>query len=321
MDRPKIDFEIKHPKAKSPVQGRDNPCGTSWHDQLEVRAPYKNTDKYLTVLPIMMEMGPYFTTKSTADHKGTEPDLEASLPSLVEQSVHNEIKEGIDGAQEWLDKYDDEGYIDSKNRSSIQGIINRARKYYDHARALQNYWKDSYQPDPSRGPRGWPLQNEHFGSGCDYKVAPDEGGIFTFGPGGAETVNFTCPTQTALDQHNEDRLKYFKLLKAALVNARCAQEAAAAVGTYFRNKEFYDKQPGAGMSVKYAPKKKAIPKMGVAKLVPETKPEPPPEPEPPVIPEVDEEPEPEPTAPAKKKKDNTMLIVGAAALGLLMLRK
>lgn len=309
MARPKIDFEISYPKMKSPGKGReDETCGADWDINVEIRAPYKNVDKYLNVLPIIF-----------AKYEALSGTLSDSLPIMVSRDFQDALRDAIDGATELLFDYNNAGYMDSKNRSSIDAMIDKARKYFEYALALQNYW-ESYSSDPGKGPVGWRLEDELARDGCEYKAAPEKGGIFTMTKDGAKTVNFTCPTDTDKDHHESDRQTFFKLMEAAMRTCRCAQEAAAAVGSYFRNKEHYDSQPGAGMGVQFAPKK-AAPKMGVAQMMP-IEPEEEPEEEPPEIPEVEPEEEPPPPPPAKKKKkDNTLLIAGAAALGLLMLKK
>ena len=311
MARPKIDFEIKIPTAKSPAAGRsDRPCGADWDIPVEIRAPYKNVDKFVNMLPMVYSL-----------YEALSDDLETSLPIMVTSDFRSAVIDAIDGAAEMLDEYNDAGFMDGKNRSAIQKMIDRARSYVDHASKLKNYWKSEYSSHPGKAPPGWPLEQELAGNGCEYKAAPEKGGIFTFTQDGPGEVNFTCPTTTDKDNHEADRTTFFKLMEAAVRNARCAQEAAAAVGTYYRNKDSYDSQPGGG-AVKYAPKKAELPKMGVAKMpaIP-----PPgagePEEEPPVIEEEPEEEPPPPPPAKKKKKDNTLLIAGAAALGLLMLKK
>ena len=146
------------------------------------------------------------------------------------------------------------------------------------------------------------------------------------GPG---TVSFGCPTQKATNEHEYDRQMVFKLLNAAVLHARCAQEGAAFVGTYNRNKksssgkaaDMIGYMPGAanqeaekkmqswsGGAVSSRPKRgeregsMKIPDLGSGSSGGEIA-------------------EGEVSAPKKRKKDNTLLIAGAAALGLLALKK
>lgn len=293
--RPILDFDIKSPTTKSPSASEDGICGTSWGSAVEIRAPYRGVDQYVSVLPIMQEMIP-FPTKSS--------DLEAAVPNLGNKKFWDNILEGIDGASEILDQYDSAGYMDDKNRSAISRMIARSVKYYDHALALIKHWGNQTQFSPA----GWPLAI----------MVPDYCDDLGVGKGG-------CPTANDIADHESDQLLVFRLLLASIRNARCAQEAAASVGTYFRNKEAYKSQMGSGLGLKYSPKR-AAPKLVAAQLGGAS---PEPDPGPPPVPGLDEGPEDEgdgvdvgeTTAPKKKKKDNTILIAGAAALGLLLLKK
>lgn len=295
MERPNYNFEPIEPSMKSPVPSTANDvCGSNFHIEVEVRVPYQKIDKYVNVLPIIYE---YYEVLSS--------DLNESLPRLASSEFQNKLQDAIAGAQELLNNYWNADFMDKGNRDSIQKMISRAQEYLDKAKKIQTYW-NQYNPDSPKGPTGWPLEQEKFGSGCDYKVAPEKGSIFTFGQGdkGAQSVSFTCPTQESKTNHEKDRAMFRKLLVAALRNCRCAQEAAAAVGTYMRNKAEASATAG---TLQYTPKtatpKRAIPMM----------------PTPDEEPEVEEEAE--APAPTKKKKDNTLLIAGAAALGLLMLKR
>ncbi|GAF73814.1 unnamed protein product, partial [marine sediment metagenome] len=79
--------------------------------------------------------------------------------------------------------------------------------------------------------------------------------------------------------------------------------------TYNRNKEFFESISG-GMGLATAPPPKSPGKTITTEIPPTS--------EHPEDPEV--EPEVEPAPKAKKKKDNTLLIAGAAGLGLLILK-
>ena len=97
-----------------------------------------------------------------------------------------------------------------------------------------------------------------------------------------------------------------------MVNARCAQEAASAVGVHGRNKEA--KAPSRGPSIGGLSAARPGPRMGLAAA---TEPTGTPRPSAGLSPAEDVS---EP-APTKKKKDNTMLLVGAAVLGIVILSK
>lgn len=305
--RPDVDgISIKRPTMKSPGEGRsDEMCGHDWDIQVEIRAPYKTVDKHVNVLPIAFHLFEAFSD-----------DPDKAIPILVKDDFEAALLEAIDGADELLENYEESGYMDAKNYTAINTMIKRARAYTSFAMKLKNFWRDSYNPDPGKGPRGWPLEQNLPGNDCDNKSAPETGEIFTLTEGGPGSVTFVCPTDHDKENHESDRQVFKDLLEAAMLNARCAQEAAAAVGTYYRNKEEYESRPGSGMAIQYGPR----PTEGMPKLKVVEPPIPPTEPEerPPII---EPDAEPEPTAPTKKKKDNTLLIAGAAALGLMMLRK
>lgn len=295
MERPVFDYIPTKPTEDSPAVA--GTCGREWYSATPVRAPYKKVDKFVNNLPPIHH-----------DAAAMNDDINVSIPVLVKRDFQDDLRDAIRGGEEILDNYVEHGYMDEKNRKAIQSMFDRAAKYLENALSLQLYWAEHYTPDPQRAATGWPLEQEEYGNGCDGKYAPEEGEAYTFTAQGADTVAFTCPSWNAFDDHRKDRKMFAVLMDSALVNCRCAQEAAAAVGTFYRNKEAYNEQYG-GMKLLYDPKKKKGPSLKVA----------PREPTPPGIPEIGEE-MPAPEAPAKKKKDNTLLIAGAAALGILLLK-
>lgn len=289
MARPVYNFEPKIPKQDSPI-GKGSQCGSSWHSRVEVRAPYKSTDKYVNALPLISER-----------MEATSPNLDKSLPILLSNEFKLELDKAIDGAMEIFTSYKDDGYLDKKNKDTIAELIDRSKSYFNKAKALQNYWDNEYNSDPGKGPPGWPLINKYYGHECNGKVAPEKGSFLTMSPG-AKVVEFVCPTQQIKDFHTQDRETFRDLMVAALLNCRCAQEAAAAVGTFNRNKESHTAGPqsSAGMAMaKSKPKRKPL----MAKRV---------------IPQEEEE---EKVETSPKKKDNTIALVAVAGLGLLLLKK
>ncbi len=318
MARPTINFEVKKPSMKSPGAGMENiHCGADWNIQTEIRSPYKGVDRFVNTLPVIFGDMAALTFMSEG-YENVAPNLNTSIPILVGNSFREKLAEAIQGARELLDNYDDEGYIDSKNRSAIKAMIDKASKYLAKANEFRLYWKDDYNSDPGKGPLGWPLEIEKALHGCEFKQAPDKGEFYTMTKDGAKTVSFACPTEQEKSQHEDDRFRYFRLMEAALFNCRCAQEAAAAVGTYFRNKEYFDSRAGAGTTVKYVPPtKEARIKFERATVIPEVELE---GELPPMIPEDPEE-EVAPAPAKKKKKGNTILLAAAAGLGLMMIRK
>ena len=294
MERPNYNFEPKTPSTKSPIPGKTgDTCGIDWHLNIEVRVPYKHIDNFVNVLPIIHQ-----------EYAAIDSDLSISLPILLGGEFQGKLQAAVTGAREILNTYTDGGYMDTKNRNAILVMVNRAQSYLSKAKALQKYW-DEYSSDPGKGP-GWPLSMATMGNGCEHEVAPKKGSIFTMSGGGPAVVEFVCPTQQSKSNHSVDRAMFYKLMRAALYNCRCAQEGAASVGTYNRNKEVFNSRASVG-GVMQAPAA-VKPKFGIMQATVGAGDEP------------DNEPAEEPEAP-KKKKDNTLMLVGAAAIGLLMLKK
>lgn len=298
MERPTFKAPI-FPSQDSPSESGSGKCGSSYHIEYEVRSPYKSSDKYSNVLPIA--------------YSGTEigqNELEYSLPAVSDAKFLSALAAAIQGASEIFWNYYHDGFIDDTNKEVILQLISRAKQYQSQARTIRDWWETEYRPDSSEDVYGWPLTADNV-RGCNG-FAPNKGGVLLAGSGGATSVEFTCPTNADRDLHAKDGKTYQQFLYAAMLNARCAQEAAATVGTYNRNKEFLEGLSG-GMGLAKAPPKKA-PGGKITTEVPPTG-EQPEDSEP----EIDPESEPEASKP-KKKKDNTLLLAGAAGLGLLILK-
>jgi hypothetical protein len=283
------------PSKNSPSKSGTGKCGSSYHITYEVSSPYKSVQKYSDVLPVAYG-------ETSIGHG----DIDESLPAVMKDSFHSALKKAITGASEILHSYDKDGYIDDTNKAVIIKMINRAVSYMNDAKRIRDWWTGTYQPDSEVPVYGWPLDEDNV-RGCD-EFAPAKGGVYVGGEG-ASVVEFTCPTIEDKAWHDADKMSYQQLLYASILNARCAQEAAATVGIHNQNKEFYDSRPG-GMGLAQAPAKAV---MGLASAPPPSTGDP-----------DEQEPEPEQEQEAskpKKKKDNTLLIVGAAAAALLLFKK
>ena len=324
------DISPQSPAGESPIPAVTDACGSTFHMKQEVRAPYKGVDKYINVLPVVI--GDLTIMSSIASEFDNVLDLAMSF------SVINAIHTAIDDAREMKDQYRKDGYIESKNNATIGQMIVRAEDYIKKARRIRDFWDDAYVGQNL--PQGWPLDVKWY-SNCEDKFAPDTIEVLTMTDEGPKMQEVTCPKKEYYDDHEADRILYVQLIQSALLNARCAQEAAAAVGTYNRNKEEYQKTVGAKQkklqqAAPSGPSPDPIDSTRLAVMStspmpiepgdePPIEDAPPIEDEPPVVDDEDEEgglPEPdegEAKPVAKKKKDNTILIVGAAALGFLML--
>lgn len=316
-----------YPKFESPVPGHSVACGQSFHEVLEVRAPYQGVDQYVNALPIVYGD---IVLGSTDDSQ-----FDNVLRLALQAAVREDIAEGIEGAREMVKNYRRDGLIDSDNNATINKMLNRAEDYLKKAARIQEFWEeDAYINNEL--PQGWPL-DEPWYPNCENKFAPQKAQIFVMTPKGAKTQEVTCPSKDVYNDHELDRRLMVDLVQAALFNTRCAQEAAASVGTYNRNKKrFIDEQKKAGAKGLQTEGDDGPPRVTIKtatidpKLIPGIKDE-----DAPQIPSDDDEPaddestsdedglpEPDTSKPKKKvkKKDNTLLLAGAAAIGIFALK-
>jgi len=296
MPRPEFSPPIL-PSNKSPSSlhpGKD--CGASWNMDFEIRVPYKSVDKYSDILPAIY----------SGDFGFGSDNAEDSFPPASSPEVKAALKKAIKGAKEILADYSGAGYIDAANKDVINTLIFRAEKYAREAKELWDWWDEHFQPDSEKPVYGWSLVDDRMTPCLDW--APAKAGIMS---GGTE-IEFTCPNLAHRDLHEGDRDVYATLIRAAMANIRCAQEAAAAVGIYNRNMEAYEGAVGGGMKLSTSTKK---PSPGTRLSVSTV--------EPGDEPGEEDEPVEEAATPttAKKKKGNGALLLGAAALGLLMMGK
>jgi len=300
MERPQFSAPVL-PSMESPSSTSSSKCGTNYHIPFEIRAPFKSTDKYSTTLPI-----------AWSETSIGSVNISDSLPVALKGSFHVALKAAIEGAREILGKFDDEGYIDTANRTKINQMLARSEEYIQRAKEIREWWDEQYRPDPDAPIYGWPLSEDNV-DGCQG-FAPSKGGAYVSLPGqGMTNIEFTCPTPEDAEKHDADRESYRGFLYAALVTARCAQEAAAAVGTFNRNKEYAEQLSGGMVLAQGAGGGSSPGKTLATGNPPKSRPEDPSE---------DGEPEVEvtPESKPKKKKDNTLLMVGAAGLGFLLLK-
>lgn len=213
MARPQFPAPV-FPNQKSPSETGTGKCGSSYHMAYSVHAPYKSVDKYSNTLPV-----------AYSDTEIGLSDIEDSLPAIIKGAFNSALKEAIKGASEILHDYDKDGYIDDTNKAVILQLIGRANKYQTDARKIKEWWDGVYQPDPQVAVYGWRLQDENSNNCPGF--APTKGGVYT----GNTVIEFTCPTPADKDLHDADRIAYQQLLYAAMLSARCVQEAAATVGT------------------------------------------------------------------------------------------
>ena len=283
-------------------------CGDSWSREYEARSPYKSVDKYVDILP------PIFLDPDLEFGSGS---VEDSFPIASSYELRKAVEEAIKGAKEILDDYKDNGYIDPANNTAIKKIIAQAETYRAQAYEMWNWWKDDFQPDVEKPVYGWPLADDRMTPCLDW--APATAGVTIDLPGqGPTIVEFRCPTITHRDDHKDGRDVFATMMRATVITIRCAQEAAATVGIYNRNKKLYEASVSGGMQLGKA-KPRLKPGTRLSMGVPSDG----------TVPgeEYEEEVE-EPdvllegeTTITKKKKGGGLLLLGAAGLGLLMLGK
>lgn len=312
MPRPEFSSPIL-PSIDSPSSLSSGKCGSSWAVNSQVRAPYKSVDKYSDVLPAIY----------TADFGFGSDNVEDSFPPASSPLMKSSLKKAIKGAKEILGDYDGDGYIDAANKTAIKLIIARAEKYADQAKELWDWWDKSYRPDPDQPIYGWPLNADRMAMCSAW--APGTSSLMVSLPiSGPTEIEFTCPTKADGDNHDKDRDVYATLIRAAVFNIRCAQEAASAVGIYNRNIEVYKAAVGGGMKIS-----SATPSVNPGSLLASVVPGPgddPDEPgdEPgddPDVPGDPDDPDEATTTATKKKKGGGALLLGAVGLGLLMMGK
>lgn len=224
------------PQFDSPVPGVESVCGAKYYDEIIVRAPYMNTNRHarkLTAYPVEITFG---NKPPSMD----SPEFDKQLKYALEKSTLNLIDEVINDAYDMLTEYVTGGFIDSKNITAIDNLISEARSQITKAKKIDNHWRN-YWISP-QVTKGWPLENQWLNDNCENRFAPDTYEAFTMTPQGAKMTEQTCPAESVYWDHQKDRLLYVDLVRGALLRARCAQEAAAAVGTYHRNKKEYEKE-------------------------------------------------------------------------------
>jgi len=306
VGRPTIP-EIIIPSRRS-LADPNKRCGETWSEWVEVRKPYGNVDSVT------------FQLEPLDDYSAFESFDEG--PGLLESAQN-----GIDAASEMFS--DNRDFIDETNRSALQKILDRAQSYVNAANAIWRFWNDEYR-FYSKGGSGWPLgiklQDFLPGASCWNKSAGQKVTTTSLPADNIARntkVTWNCPTINITEGHRVDEKNYLKLVKAAMLNARCAQEAVASVAAYYQNKE---RMPPARHTISAAPKRTVVSGTVVkkTKLIPSGQ-EPEFEPGGPVVDTqgetvpTDEVPE---TKPRKKKKKTTgLLIAGGLAVALLALKK
>ena len=311
MGRPDIP-DIVIPTRRS-LADPSKRCGQTWSDDVVVRKPFGQIDRAVFELE---RLGDYSVFDSFEEGPGLLRSAQA----------------GIDAAAKMFS--DNRDFIDGTNRNALQKLIDRAQSYVNAANGIWHFWNDEYR-FYSGGGSGWPLglklQDFLPGMSCWNKSAGQQ---VESTPVAADRLprgkkfKWNCPHINITQGHRSDETNYLKLVKAAMLNARCAQEAVASVAAYYQNKA---RRPPMTNRIVAAPRMATKKRVTVKKqkLVPSGQ-EPDFEPGDPlvetvgdVVPtdEVDVT-EPEPVErKRKKKKGKGLLIAGAAVVAFFALKK
>lgn len=265
MARPNTtNLVVNVPQFSSPVTGV-GVCGTSYNRSVDVRSPYQQIDRYGVTLQPVMSQAP-----TTAASLVSIALTIASAQAMIDgEDTQVRVRLKLGGLPQ------DEGAVwsitDAANRNAIQDLIDRAKFYLGWARALWDYWANDWRPKVvgftkragGRPPnlrtieRGltvrWPLSAmsvnqisqpgwaNPYGQRCFAAIQASPTGVtptitMDDTPSQDWEIRVQCPTSEEITQHASDRQLFRDLAEAALLWARCAQEAAAAVGIYHRNR-------------------------------------------------------------------------------------
>jgi len=283
------------PRVRTETQTIKTPvskCGDNWFKAVRVRAPYKGTDMAFRTLPSLGDPG----------------QVEGFDPMFIEeiQGDHGRIADFAHGHADTLT---------SKQRANVQTMLDRAARYLIDAAGIAAAWASGFATTRAGSIPAWPLNGHPKGA---VNNLTEEG-------------------------HRRDQDKYKKLVRSALKNLRCAEEVSKKATIRNRNKmrsrgrRFGEVQQGSFNPVEPMPGN-SIPGLDIPEPVSAEF-----NPIEPVSTELDpqadsdaeleegdivldEEPADEieedqaPATAAKKKKDNTLLFAGAAALGFLALK-
>jgi hypothetical protein len=307
MPRPQINLEdIELPSIDTPMGDfAEQACGLSYHTGFAVHQAYKGVDEFT------------YELKAHSDYWDTKPGSEMSGDELAAMAPRaTNAANAIVSAQRMLDGKDPslpvklvagggklgavptpgvKVVVDPKNLQAIQHLIDRATYYGTLGTQLWNYWAKEYQPKvlkeydtPGREwgidyiqtqmPH-WPLDQTRSYAMVFCSTAEPGEEVTASSPSWKAKVE--CPNLIVESMHSGDAQLFEELMRAAMIWARCAEEAAGVVGLHYLNKDLWESQQGPGGLV-FAPDGGGTPPPDGPGIVDPGAPPPPP-PEPPVI--------------------------------------
>lgn len=278
------------PRVRTETQTIETPvskCGDNWFKAVKIRAPYKGTDMAFRTLPSLGDPG----------------QVESFEAMFIEEILgdHGRISSFAQDHSESLT---------SKQQTNVRTMLDRAALYLRDAAEILTAWRSGFATERAGSVPAWPLDGQPKG-----------------------------PVNNLMEEgHHRDQGKYKKLIRSALKNLRCAEEVSKKATIRTRNKARRNgRRFGEVKQSTFSPSGPIDtfplpgleePESATAKFNPIEAQE--------VVVDaeleegeiiLDEEPVDEieedlATIPVakKKKKDNTLIFAGAAALGILALK-
>lgn len=280
------------PRVRTETQTIETPvskCGDNWFKSVKIRAPYKGTDMAFRTLPSL-----------------GDPGQVESFDEIFIEEIRGDHARISAFAQEYA------GSLTSKQQANLQTMLDRAARYLRDAAAVAAAWGTGFATTRAGTVPAWPLN-------------------------GSPKV----PVSNLVEEgHRRDQDKHKKLVRSALKNLRCAEEVAKKATIRTRNKErrrgrrfgevasfnpsgtipgnsvpdlpepaVAEFMPSEPLVAKLAEDEEIDAELDDSEIVLDDEAED----------EIEEDLAPIPVA-KKKKKDNTLLMAGAAALGILALK-
>jgi len=271
-------ISIELPSMDTPMgHATGQACGQSYAKATPIAQRYKTVNKYTATLPPAWG--------------GSSETIGQEIAGAVEDAI-SLAQDTIDGKNPdvWVRLLMDtvptsggDGQLlvvtDPSNRQAIGHMLDRARHYLAQAKALWSYWADEWRVEvvkeyPHDGrPLGlevltaelgasWPLslaavgEIPTAGSWCEDQPAGQVIKVTNVAPG--VDADIRCPTSAIREQHAQDRQLYEALAEAALLWARCAQEAAYVVGLHHLNRRSYETSAVRGSRFAATPTEKPV---------------------------------------------------------------
>lgn len=172
-----------------------SPCGMNWFYDVNVRSPHGETDVVTRVLPALGDK------QQTRDR---DPDMTSQLEAERKRvkTLRGQFK----------------SLLTSSQKSNTEKFLDRAKKYIEDAVSIEDGWRQGFFSILAD------LHVEPFPIDIDFE---DIRNGFCIGKYGYESQNIYEPNCPSLDEvvgHDKDVEKWQKLVVAAAVNIRCAEE-------------------------------------------------------------------------------------------------